>query len=153
MSGEQQKIEGASTTVIDLAADITNTNTGGGTTALDNSTLKYPFADATLHVPGTFSAAPTNLSVVNLYMVRQDVDGTADDTSAPSGADVEAAEWVGAFPIHDTDEEQRITIPIDLRGVLKALFYIENRTGVTMIGTAVGNITVKIKPYSWGPAP
>lgn len=147
----QVKFASSATTVIDLTSDVTNTNTGGGTALLDNSTDKYPRALATFNNPGTFSAAPTNLSTVNLYMVRQDTDGTNDDTSAPSSADVEAAEWVGAFPIYDTDEEQRVTIDIDLRGALKAFFYIENRTGVTITGNS-SHIYVKITPYTFAPA-
>lgn len=151
MAGELIHVYGSATTVIDLSSDLTNNSVGGGTTMLDNSSLKYPRALATFNNPSTFSAAPTNLSTVNLYMVRQDTDGTSDDTSAPASTDVEAAEFVGAFPIYDTDEEQRVTIDIDLRGAQKAHFYIENKSGVTITGTA-GNITVKITPYSFIPA-
>lgn len=148
----QTKRAASTTTVIDLTADLTNGNVAGGTTILDNSTDKYPYAVATFNNPGTFSAAPTNASVVNLYMVRQDTDGTSDDTSAPTGTDVESAEWVGSFPIYDTDEEQRVTIEIDLKSALKAYFYIENKTGVTITGTA-SHIYVKITPCTRAPAP
>lgn len=152
MAGEAiLKFAASATTVIDLTADLSNNNVGGASATLDNSTDKYPRALATFNNPGTFSAAPTNLSVVNLYMVRQDVDSTSDDTSAPTGSDVEAAEWVGAFPLYDTDEEQRVTIDIDLRGALKANFYIENKSGVTITGTA-SHIYVKITPYTMIPA-
>jgi hypothetical protein len=151
MANQAIYVYGSATTVIDLTADLTNTSVAGGTTLLDNSTDKYPRALAMFNNPGTFSAAPTNLSVVNLYMVRQDVDSTSDDTSAPTGSDVEAAEWVGAFPIYDTDEEQRVTIDIDLRGAQKAYFYIENKTGVTISGSG-SHIYVKITPYTIGPA-
>lgn len=152
MANELQiKLGAATTTVINLTADLTNNSVAGGTTLLDNSTEKYPRALAVFNNPGTFSAAPTNLSTVNLYMVRQDVDGTSDDTSAPTGADIEAAEWVGTFPMYDTDEEQRVTIEIDLRGALKAYFYIENKTNVTITGAA-SNIYVKITPFTYAPA-
>ena len=71
---------GSATTCISLTASLTNGNVAGGTTVLDNSTTLYPFAVATFNNPDTFGAAPTDKSTVDLYMVRQDVDGTSDDT-------------------------------------------------------------------------
>lgn len=139
---------GSATTVISLTAALSNGNVAGGTTLLDNSTDLYPFARAVLDVPDTFAGAPTNLSTVDLYMVRQDVDGTSDDTSAPTSADVEAAEYVGSFLIYDTDEQQRRTINIDLHGVTKAYFYIFNNTGQALSYTS-NPITVKITPFSY----
>jgi len=150
MANELKIVQDATTTCINLTADVTNNNTGGGTLILDNSVNKYPRALAMFNNPGTFSAAPTNLSVVNLFMVRQDTDGTSDDTATPLTTDVESAEWVGAFPIYDTDAAQRVTIDIDLRGALKAHFYVENKTGVTITGAA-SNIYVKITPYTYAP--
>jgi hypothetical protein len=141
----------AATTVIDLTSDLTTNNVGGGTAVLDNSTDLYPYAVATFNCPGTFGAAPTNNSSVNLYAVLQDVDGTSDDTAAPTGTDVESARFMGAFPIYDTDEEQRVTINISLDGIRKALFYIENKTGQTITGSA-SHIYVKITPYTYAPA-
>lgn len=153
MSGEiQYKYSATTTTVIDLTADLTNGSTAGGTTMLDNSTDKYPFALATFNNPGTFGAAPTNLAPVDLYMVRQDTDGTNDDTSAPTSSDVEAAELVLSFPVYDTDEEQRVTLSFDLRGAQKAYFYILNRTGQTITGSG-SHIYVKITPYTYTTAP
>lgn len=153
MSGElQYKYSSTTTTVIDLTSDLTNGNVAGGTTVLDNSSEKYPFALCMFNNPGTFGAAPTNLSVVDLYAVRQDTDSTNDDTSTPATTDTESAEWMGAFPVYDTDEEQRVTINIDLRGIQKAFFYIMNRTGQTITGSG-SHIYVKITPYTLQPAP
>ena len=135
------------TTVIDLTADLTNNNVGGGSALLDNSTELYPYAVAVFNNPGTFAAAPTNNSTVNLYAVLQDVDSTSDDTAAPSSTDVESAEFLGAFPIYDTDEEQRKTIIISLHGIRKAYFYIENKTGQTITGSG-SHIYVKITPFT-----
>lgn len=150
MANELKQVYGSTTTVIDLTADLTNNNVGGGTTALDNTTNNYPWARAVFNNPGTFSAAPTNNSTVNLYMVRQNTDSTSDDTAAPTGTDVESAQFVGAFLIYDTDEEQRVEIVIDLAGVTNALFYIENKTGVTITGSG-SHIYVKITPFSYAP--
>ena len=139
------------TTVIDLTADLTNNSVPAGTTLLDNSTELMPYARATFNNPGTFGAAPTNNSTVNLYAVLQDTDGTSDDTAAPTGSDVESARFMGAFTIYDTDEEQRCPIDIDLMGIQKAYFYIENKTGQTITGSA-SHIYVKITPYTLTPS-
>ena len=146
-----QKFSATTTTVIDLTADLTNGNVGGGSALLDNSTELYPYAVAVFNNPGTFGAAPTNNSTVNLYAVLQDVDSTSDDTSAPTGTDVESARFMGAFPIYDTDEEQRVSIDISLMGIKKAYFYIENKCGQTITGTG-NHIYVKITPYTLTPS-
>jgi hypothetical protein len=145
------KWSATTTTVIDLTADLTNNSVAGGTTLLDNSTELMPYARATFNNPGTFGAAPTNNSTVNLYAVLQDTDGTSDDTAAPTGSDVESARFMGAFTIYDTDEEQRCSIDIDLMGIQKAYFYIENKTGQTITGSA-SHIYVKITPYTLTPS-
>jgi len=137
----------SSTTVISLTAALADGDVAGGTTELDNSTDLYLMATATLHVPDTFAAAPNDRSDVKLYMVRTDVDGTDDDTSTPTGTDVEAAEYVGSFIIYDTDEAQRNTIVISLNGVRKAKFYIKNNCGQALSYTAAA-ITVKVHPYT-----
>lgn len=146
-----QKFSATTTTVVDLTADLTNNNVGGGSALLDNSTELYPYAVATFNNPGTFAVAPTNNSTVNLYAVLQDVDSTSDDTAAPTGTDVESARFMGAFSIYDTDEEQRVSIDISLLGIRKAYFYIENKTGQTIIGSG-SHIYVKITPYTMTPS-
>ena len=139
----------STTTVIDLTADVSSTNIGGGTTLLDNSTNKYPYAIAVFNNPGTFGGAPTDNSTVSLYAVLQDVDSTSDDTAAPSGTDLESARFMGSFPIYNTDEEQRVTINISLHGILKAYFYILNNSGQTISGSG-NHIYVKITPFTYG---
>ena len=145
------KWSATTTTVIDLTADLTNNSVAGGTTLLDNSTELMPYARATFNNPGTFGAAPTNNSTVNLYAVLQDTDGTSDDTAAPTGSDVESARFMGAFTIYDTDEEQRVSSNIDLMGIKKAYFYVDNKTGQTITGSA-SHIYVKITPYTLTPS-
>lgn len=138
------KWSATTTTVIDLTADLTNNSVAGGTRLLDNSTELMPYARATFNNPGTFGAAPTNNSTVNLYAVLQDTDGTSDDTAAPTGSDVESARFMGAFTIYDTDEEQRCSIDIDLMGIQKAYFYIENKTGQTI---TCRSATLKLRSF------
>jgi hypothetical protein len=146
-----QKFSASTTTVIDLTADLTNSNVAGGTTLLDNSTELYPYAVAVFNNPGSFGAAPTANSTVNLYAVLQDTDGTSDDTATPTGTAVESARYMGAFPIYNVDEEQRVSIDICLKGIRKAYFYIENKCGQTITGTG-SHIYVKITPYTVTPS-
>lgn len=152
MANEVQMTYSASaTTVISLTAALANGNVAGGTTVLNNSSDKYPLATAELNIPDTFAAAPNDRSTVDLYMVRQNVSGgTDDDTSAPSGTDVEAAEYVGSFLIYDTDEAQRNTIVFSLLGVSSAYFYIMNNCGQELSYSS-NPITVKILPMSFVP--
>jgi hypothetical protein len=151
MANELKMVFGSPITVIDLTADLTNNSVAGGTTLLDNSTALYPYAMAVFNNPGTFGAVPTDKSAINLWAVLQDVDSTSDDTAAPTSSDVESARFMGAFPIYDTDEEQRVTINISLEGIQKAYFYIENKTGQTITGTG-SHIYVKVTPFSIVPA-
>ena len=146
-----QKFSATTTTVIDLTADLTNNNVAGGTALLDNSTELYPYAIAVFNNPGTFGAAPTNNSTVNLYAVLQDVDSTSDDTATPTGSVVESARFMGAFPIYNVDEEQRVSIDINLQGIRKAYLYIENKSGQTITGSA-SHIYVKVTPYTFTPS-
>ena len=149
MANEQKMAFASATTVISLTASVTDDNIGGGTTELDNSTNLYPLATAVFNNPDTFGAAPDDRSTIDLYMVRHDTDSTSDDTSAPSGTDVEAAELVGSFIIYNTDEEQRNSFTFSLLGVKKAGFFIKNNTGQTITYSS-GAITVKVTPFTIG---
>lgn len=152
MAGEPRLIKDSAQTVVNHASNVATSNVAGGAVTFDNSTKKYPRALATLYI-ADFSAAPSAGAYVNLLAVRQDVDGTSDDTSAPSGTSVESAEILGAWPIYAVDEAQRVTIDIDLRGAEKALVWIENRTGATINAGSGTEMTVKITPYSFEPTP
>jgi hypothetical protein len=149
MANEQKMSFGSATTVISLTSTLGNGNVAGGTTELDNSSTLYPYALAVLDVPDTFGAAPTNYSSVDLLMVRNAVDGANNDTSSPSGTDIEGAELAGIFVIYDTDEQQRNSQVISLLGVKKANFYIRNNSGQSLIYSS-NPITVKITPFTLG---
>jgi len=149
MANEQKMAFDSPTTAISLTASLADGDVAGGTTELDNSTNLYPLAKATFSNPDGFGAAPDDRSVVELWMVRNDTDGADDDTSAPTGSDVEAAELVGQFVIYNTDEEQRNSFVFSLAGVSKADFYIRNQCGQTITYSA-GAITVKVTPYTMG---
>lgn len=159
MAGEIKFLLGSETAVISHAASLANNGwtysglSGLTMAALDNSTLLYPHARATLHCPDTFAAAPSVGAYVNLYMLPLNVDGTADDLPAPDATAIKAARWVGAFPISAYDVEQRVTI--DLPGVLRGLtacqFFIENKCGQATTYSASA-LTVKVTPYTFQPA-
>lgn len=148
----------AATTVISLTATVTSTYVVGGQTELDNSTDLYPMATATLEVTDTFGAAPTG--PIRLYMQRGDVDGTTDDANSVLGyaAKVNAdavtalgdAEYLGAFR-PSTDAAYRKTININIAGVKKARFYLQNASGTTMV-YSTNAITLKIHPFTLAPA-
>lgn len=159
MAGETKILIGSATTVISLAASLTNngwtySGLSGLTMAdLDNSTTLYPHAMATLTVPETFAAAPTAGGFFNLYMLPLNVDGTSDDEPAPDATAIKGARWVGAFPIQAYDVNHRVTIDLPgvLRGLTAAQFFVENRCGQATTYSATP-LTVKVVPYTFAPA-
>lgn len=156
MANETKQVFASATTVISHAATLAsgaNTYNGGSTTMteLDNSSSLYPLALAVLDIVDTFAAAPTAGAYVELWMNRNDIDGTSDHLPVPAGSsDLKNAEFVGSFPIEDTDEAQRIAIVIALEGVKKANFFIKNSTG-QQISYSSNPITVKVTPFTYAP--
>ena len=142
--------------VVDIA-DAVNTYTGQTsvtTTALDNSTDLYPMARATLNLPdGWLTTAPNDGSSIDLYMTRNNVDGTSDELPVPASADLQGATYVGSFAVSNqtAGTEYRKSINISIAGVDEALFYIDNNTGQTLDYVATA-ITLKVLPWTYGPA-
>lgn len=157
MPNVMKMVMAASTTVISHAAALNSAAwtysglTGLTMTELDNSTNLYPYAKAVLSVPDTFAAAPSAGTSVNLYMCRNDVDGTSDTTPPPDATALKNAVFVGAFPISAYDVAQTIEINISLDGVKKADFFIQNSCGQALSYTS-NPITVKVTPFSYAPA-
>lgn len=156
MTNEVKQVMGSPTTVISHAATLTNTSftysglTGCTMNTLDNSSALYPYALAVLDVPDTFSAAPTADSVVELWMTRQDVDGTSDVIPASDSGGLKQSELVGVFRMVAFDVATRVAIVISLLGVTKANFMIRNQSGVSLT-YSTNAITVKVTPFSLGP--
>lgn len=160
MSGETQFVlAGSPTTVISLAASLTNGSwTYSGLAnctmnALDNSTLLYPHLRAVLAVPDTFSAAPSAGGYFNLWMLKENTDGTNDDAPAPDSTAIKAGQLIGTFFVAAYDVAQQVTIDVPnvLRGITSASFSLENKSGVTA-SYSTNPITVKITPYTLAPA-
>lgn len=159
MAGETKILLGSPTTVISHAASLASAGwtysgmSGLTMTDLDNSTLLYPHARATLDVPETFAAAPTVGGYFSLFMLPLNVDGTADDAPVPDATALKSARLVGTFPIQPYDEAHRVTIdlPNVLRGLTAARFFIENQCGQATTYSATP-LTVKVTPYTLQPA-
>ena len=156
MANELKQVFGSATTVISHAAALGNAAytysglTGLTMTQLDNSTTLYPFARATISVPDTFAAAPTAGGAIYLRMCKQDVDGTSDDIPPPDSTATKNAPVVGIFPIQAYDVAQTVTVNIDLKGVAKADFFIENQCG-QQLSYSSNPITVKVTPFTFAP--
>ena len=149
-----QVFDGTPTTVItttgtiaDAAFSVASTN--ATVTEFDNSSDLWPLAVATLSIVDSWAAAPDDLSTVDLYMFKQDIDSTNDET-APSISSSEGAHYVGSFVVNDTDGAQYVQIVISLAGVRKCKFAILNNTGQT-ISYSAGN-TVKIEGFTYTPS-
>lgn len=146
-------IFGSSQTVIDTAVDVAAGNFSATTTVYDNtndSTVPYaPFAKAVGSFPD-WAAAPVAGTVIELWGLLQDVDGTSDDTDAPSGTASGGARYFGSWVIAAADALQRRTITISLLGVEKCSFYFKNGTAQNMNNDAGTNAIVKITPFALG---
>lgn len=144
---------GTAQTVINTAVDIAAGNFGATTTTFDNttdSTVPYaPYAEAMMEAPD-WAAAPVAGTVVSLWGVLIDTDGTDDDTDAPSGTASGGAKFFGSWVIAAVDALQRRTITISLVGVRKCNFYTQNNTAQNMNNDGGTNHVVKITPFSVG---
>lgn len=159
MANEIKMVLGSAQTVISHAGNLANGTyvysglTGFTGTEFDNSTLLYPFAKAVLTSVSGPGTAITAVAAVSLWMMRNDIDSTADMAAVPDSTNMKNAQFVGTFPIISAiNTAFSVEIPIQLAGVKKALFYIKNETGVTLNASAGNELVVKITPYTFGPA-
>lgn len=145
---------GTAQTVINTATDIATGNFSGAPAAtFDNTTdASVPHALNALAMAEfpDWAAAPTAGTVVELWGVLLNTDGTDDDTDAPSGTSAGGARCFGAWPLAAADALQRRTIVISLRGVGQVDFYIKNGSGQNMNNDAGTNCVVKITPFTDG---
>ena len=147
-----RQIFGTAQTVINLTTDLANNAFSGTPTEFNNGIdVDVPYAQwaqAMGEFPDWTGAPPTN-TVIELWGVLKDVDGTDDDTDPPSGANSNGARFFGAWRMAVVDALQRRTIVISLEGVQRVDFYIRNLTTRGMTNTGVPCI-VKIRPFSYG---
>lgn len=145
---------GTAQTVINSAVDIAAGNFGGAPAAEFNNTndsaVPYaPYAKAMAEFPD-WGAAPVVGTVIELWGVLKDTDGTDDDTDAPSGTAPGGARYFGAWPVAGADALQRRTITISLLGVEKCDFYVKNGTAQNMNNDGGTSLVVKITPFTLG---
>ena len=154
MATGAKMLYGTAQTVINTSTDIAAGNFSGSPAATsDNTTdsaVPYAlFAEAMLEAP-VWAAAPVAGTVVSLWGVLKDTDGTDDDTDAPSGTASAGARFFGSWVIAAADALQRRTITINLNGVRLVDFYIQNGTAQNMNNDAGTNCVVKITPFTIG---
>lgn len=144
---------GTAQTVINSGTDIAAGNFGAAGTDFDNtSDGAVPYAThavAMLEAPD-WAAAPTAGSQVELWGLMTNVDGTDDDTDAPSGTAQGGARFLGAWTMAAADALQRREIVISLIGVRSFTPYIRNGTTQNMNNDGGTNVVVKITPLSVG---
>lgn len=145
---------GTAQTVINTGTDIAaGAFSGAPAATFDNTTdAAVPYAThalAMLEAPD-WAAAPVAGTVVSLWGVLKDTDGTDDDTDAPSGSAVGGARFFGAWVIAAADALQRRTITVDITGCNLVDFYIQNGTAQNMNNDAGTNCVVKITPMALG---
>jgi hypothetical protein len=155
MANEVKTVFGTAQTVIDLSTDIANGNFSGAPSAtFDNTTdgvTPYALRAKVMAEFPDWGAAPTASSVVSLYGVLKDTDGTDDDTDAPSGTSAGGARFFGNFILSATDALQRRTIFIDIEGMEKIDFYLLNSSGQNMNNDGGTNCVVKVTPFTYKP--
>lgn len=149
-----KQIFGTPQTVINLATDIAAGNFSGAPAATYDNTTDgaVPYADyavAMAEFPD-WAAAPVAGTVVELWGVQKDVDGTDDDTDAPSGTANGGAMYFGAWVIAAVDALQRRTITISMLGIQKVDFYIKNGTAQNMNNDGGTSCVVKVTPFVVG---
>lgn len=146
---------GTAQTVINTSTDIAAGNFSGAPAASfdntsDASVPLAPFAQAMIEMPD-WAAAPAAGTVVELWGVLLNTDGTDDDTDAPSSTSSGGARYFGSWPVAAADALQRRTIDISLKGVNSAVdFYIKNGTAQNMNNDGGTSCVVKITPYTIG---
>lgn len=157
MADERKMAFASATTVLSIAADVSDDEFDAGTqTQLDNSTNLYPMALAEFYAPNGFTGGSWDTSpYIELHLESQDIGGGTDDETPvlPTGAGATyKGAPVGVFRLDSpatASTAQRKTCVFSLAGVQKADFRIKNVTGRTLdyVSTA---ITVKVYPFTLG---
>src|SRR5678816_4848461 len=100
-----------------------------------------------------WAAAPLAGTLIELWGLLKDVDGTDDDTDVPSGTAPGGARYFGSFVIAGADALQRRTVVISLAGINGTItvdFYVRNGTAQNMNNDAGTACVVKITPWTLG---
>ena len=150
----QKQFFGTAQTVINTATDIAAGNFSGAPAATyDNTTdAAVPYAEYAIAMAEfpDWAAAPVAGTVVELWGVQKDTDGTDDDTDAPATTANGGGMYFGAWVIAAADALQRRTITISMLGIQKVDFYIKNGTAQNMNNDGGTSCVVKVTPVAIG---
>jgi len=146
--------DGTLFTVITTTGTVANgiftvAGTNATLTEFDNSSDLWPDAVATLSIPDTFVAAPDAGSTIDLYLFKQDVDGTLDEIP-PTTTSAEGAHYVGSFKITANDVNNPQQFTFSMYGIRKCKFAFQNNSGQTMSFSA--GATVKVEGLTLKPS-
>jgi hypothetical protein len=150
----QKQFFGTAQTVINTGTDIAANNFSGAPAAtFDNtSDAAVPYAEYAMAMAEfpDWAAAPVAGTVVELWGVLLNTDGTDDDSDAPATTASGGARYCGAWVMAAADALQRRTIVISLLGVQQVDFYIKNGTAQNMNNDGGTNCVVKVTPFAVG---
>lgn len=143
---------GTTQTVYNSSSAISASNFSAAGTEFNNtSDSAVPYAThavAVLSVPYG-ATAPTAGLTVELWGLMTDVDGTTDETNAPSGTDSNGARFIGAWVLDNASSSTQVReIVISLEGIRKFVPYIKN--GAQVATNTNEATTVKITPFCFG---
>lgn len=142
MAGETKRVYGSQTTLESSGAQVNSATMSSALTTAISTSVTGDYATVILVLTVTFAAAPTVMSLVEIYSQPLDIDGTTD---APAPTTTYLHEWVGAFVAKDTATQSlraEVTVPKNCN------LYLYNKSGQAMNS----GWTVKATPVTDGPA-
>jgi hypothetical protein len=103
-----------------------------------------------LNIAG-FGGTPAAGNTVEVWALPYDIDGTTDDTNAPSGTAAGGGRYLGKVDIAASSSGQVHTVDVFVGGFAAASalleIYLFNRTSQTLTGSGT---TVKMTPFTYG---
>jgi hypothetical protein len=148
-----KQFRGTAQTLFNSSTDIAAGNFSAAGTNFTNNDSAVPaceWAEAMIEMPD-WGAAPVLGTVVELWALPVNVDGTDDDTDAPSGTASNGAVFLCAFPLAAADALQRRTRLISMLGLgLEWTPYIRNGSAQNMNNDGGTNMVLKVTPIAMG---
>lgn len=135
------------------SADITAGNFSPAGTDFDNtSDSSVPYADrAMCMLECDYASAPTEGQTVDLYALMLNIDGTDDETDAPSGAATNGAHYLGSWVLDNSTGLQRRWMVCSLEGITAFTPYVKNGSSTDMdCNGGTSALVVKITPFVIG---
>jgi len=134
-------------------ADITAANFSPAGTDFDNtSDASVPYAtNAMCMLECDYASAPAFGTVVELWGLMLNIDGTDNATDAPATTASNGANFLGSWTLDDTTTLQRRWMVIDLEGITGFTPYVKNGSATSMdCDGGTSGLVVKITPFVVG---